>query len=155
MLAESVRADAPRHVSTGAIWAWRITVFGLSCGCKVLRFHSPVGYPWTLNLFAIVAALWLQREIAFRQRVAPSRLLEWAGLSSYSLYLLHVPAGVLFSRLFAPAHSAFGWVVMFLFVLGASYVFYFIVERPGHTLARKAAQRFRPSTAPLNSTNAA
>ena len=144
MIAESARADSPRHVSTIAIWVWRTSIFWAAIVCSVLRFHSPVHYPWTLNLFAVAVALWLQREIAFRQRIAPSAFLEWAGLWSYSLYLLHVPAITLFKRLFPSLHGfVYCWVLMVLFVFSACYVFYLVIERPSHIIARRAAQRLR------------
>jgi peptidoglycan/LPS O-acetylase OafA/YrhL len=155
-IAESDRVGTLRHVSTAAIWAWRVAIFGGACLCSVLRFHSPIGYPWTLNLFAVAVALWLQREIALRQRVAPSVILEWAGQWSYSLYLIHVPAGALFSALFPSLRGgAVGWVFMVLFVFSACYVFYLLIERPSHTIARRAAQRFCPPTEVRRATNAA
>jgi len=43
-----------------AAGAWAASVIA-----SVLRFHTPVGLPWTLNLFAAFAAIWLQREISY------------------------------------------------------------------------------------------
>lgn len=146
MIAESARTAAPRRVSTPQIWAWRATIFSAAFVCSVLRFHSPVGYPWTLNFFAVVVALWIRREIALRQRVAPFGILEWAGLWSYSLYLIHLPGRALFSELF-PSHggSAFRWLLMVLFIFSSCYLFYLLVERPSHKIARMAAKKCGPT----------
>lgn len=141
-LAESVRASACRPVSVFTIWTWRAAVFSAAWVCSVLRFHSPIGYPWTLNFFALLAASWLCREIQFRQSVAPSRLLEWAGGWSYSLYLVHLAALTAFARLFpAFPEGSTRWIASLIFVLAASYGFYLCIERPGHVLARKVGQR--------------
>lgn len=143
-LAEEVRKGTVREVSVTAIWAWRGAIFSAAWVCSALRFHSPVGYPWTLNLFAVLVALWLYKEIAFRRRIAPPRALEWAGVWSYSLYLLHFSAGLLFERLFPSlSDSPFRWLLTVLFVLFACYLFYLVVERPGHWIARQAAHKVR------------
>jgi peptidoglycan/LPS O-acetylase OafA/YrhL len=61
------------------VWSWRLLIWFLSSVCSLLRFHSPIGYPWTLNLFAIAVFFWLRVEIvAFRERKG-SPWLEWAG----------------------------------------------------------------------------
>ena len=156
VLAESARVAAPRQISTLMIWAWRAMVFAAAWGCSVLRFHSPIGYPWTLNFFALLVALWLRAEIRFRQRVTPSRFLEWAGLWSYSLYLMHVPSGVLFAKWFPSIPNAIlQWAFMILFVFLACYLFYLLIERPGHAIARNLAQRLRPPRQTAVAANAA
>ena len=156
VLAESARIVALRHVSTISIWAWRATILGAAWVCSVLRFHSPIGYPWTLNLFAVLVAFWLYREIQFRHRVAPLRFLEWAGLWSYSLYLIHPAAGAVFATLFpSMPDGAIRWAFMVFFVLISCYVFYICIERPSHIIARKAAQRLRPLQHVAVATNAA
>jgi peptidoglycan/LPS O-acetylase OafA/YrhL len=156
MIAESARTAIPPHVSTIKIWAWRMGIFSLACFCTALRFKTPIGYPWTLNFFAVAAALWLQREIGFRQRVAPFAFLEWAGLWSYSLYLFHVPAVAFFSKHFPSARgTAPGWVFMVLFVFAICYAFYLIIERPSHLIARRAAHKLRSTTGTSLATNAA
>ena len=149
VLAESARKDTSRTVGRSHIWVWRLVVMGVAGVCSSLRYHSPVGYPWTLNLFALLVTVWLQREIAFRGRVTPAAFFEWAGVWSYSLYLLHAPAGMFFATHFPAVHgTAWSWVVMLLFVLSVCYVFHLLIERPSHALARSAARRFRPIADP-------
>lgn len=145
VLAEFARTVPLRHVSERDIWTWRASILVAAWVCSVLRFHSPIGYPWTLNLFAVLVALWLHQEIQFRHTVAPSRFLEWAGLWSYSLYLIHPAARALFISLYPsmPAGST-RWAFMVCFVLTLCYLFYLCVERPSHVIAKKAAHKLRP-----------
>ena len=144
VLAESVRAASASEVSAASIWAWRAVVLVGAWSCSALRFHSPIGYPWTLNLFAALVVLWLRREICFRLHASPSRFLEWAGSWSYSLYLIHVPARVLFGALFPASRNDFvWWALMAVFVLATCYVFHLVIEAPSHAIAQKAANRLR------------
>jgi peptidoglycan/LPS O-acetylase OafA/YrhL len=156
VVAESFRTGKLHQVSAISVWTWRATTFGVACACSIIRFHSPIGYPWTLNFFAVLVAVWLHREITFRQRAAPSRIFEWAGSWSYSLYLIHIPAGALFLMLFPPNLGApFRWAFMVIFVFIACYIFYLIIERPSHAIARKVAQKLWPYRDPILSPNAA
>src|SRR5262249_12903567 len=63
----------------------RFGILFLSWLCSVLRFHSPIGYPWTLNLFAIPVFFWLRAEIISFRAQRGTRILEWAGQWSYSI----------------------------------------------------------------------
>ena len=142
LVAEATRGRASPVVSTPSIWTWRVIIFSAAWACSVMRFHSHFGYPWTLNFFAILAAFWLYREIAYRRNVAPPRVLEWAGSWSYSLYLLHPFGGTLFSVIVISTLPAqIYWALMVAFVLSVCYLFYLVVELPGHAIAREAARR--------------
>ena len=138
-LAERTRGKTITPPSAGAIRAWRASVCAAAWLCSVLRFHSPVGFPWTLNIFAVLAAAWLYREIGYRQVVAPLRVLEWAGTWSYSLYLMHLPAMVAFAGFHPASGPVVKWFLMRLFPFACSYVFYLVVERPAHVLARNVS----------------
>lgn len=126
------------------VWCWRGGIWFLSWFCSVLRFHSPIGYPWTLNLFAIAVFFWLRVEIAaFRVR-PPGRILEWAGQWSYSLYLMHMIADKAHGKLPWPNFGFnLNWCLKMAFILAVSYVFYLLVEKPGHYAARRLSQCFR------------
>ena len=150
-LAEHVRQRTEMRVSSTTIWSWRAGVLACAWLCSVLRFHSPIGYPWTLNFFALFVVCWLSREIVYRQTFRPAPWLEWAGLWSYSLYLLHPAADKLLGNLFP--HIQNEWLHWFLhccLVLTACYAFYLVVERPSHFIARRVSKAFRP-TIPLDS----
>jgi peptidoglycan/LPS O-acetylase OafA/YrhL len=111
-------------ISRKSIWSWRFAVWLGSTICLILRFHSPIGYPHTLNWFAVLAYFWLRQEICYWKTRQPWRLCEWAGRWSYSLYLVHYPVGP-----FLPSPRVF-WV------LPVSYAFYLAFEKPSHLLAR-------------------
>ena len=135
-LAESIESYINLPVSH--LGWWRAGVWGASCVCLILRFHSSIGYPYTLNLFGILVYFWLKKEIAHFQHRQPVAILERAGLWSYSLYLTHLLAAALFFR-FAPAKVGF-WITVPLllgFTLLTSYLFFLLVERPSHRLAQK------------------
>jgi peptidoglycan/LPS O-acetylase OafA/YrhL len=119
------------------LWSWRFGIWFLSWTCSVLRFHSPIGYPWTLNLFAVAVFFWLQVEIRAFKVAAPAPSLEWAGQWSYSIYLMHLIADTVYQRLPMPDLGFnLNWALRMLFILLVSYIFYLIIEKPGHFIAR-------------------
>ncbi len=137
VVAERIRSANRPSVSFRSIWYWRGGVLSASWFCSVLRFHGHLGYPWTLNAFAILVAAWLIREISYRRGTAPIRAMEWAGTWSYSLYLFHVPAMTIYSGFHLSLQTAsLAWIGRCLFVFACCYAFYFLIERPSHTLAR-------------------
>lgn len=147
LLAE--HSDALTAARVPRIWAWRITVLATAALCNLLRFHSPIGPTWTLPLFSILIFFWLRQEIRQNRVKAPVAFLEKAGAWSYSLYLMHFPAFWLFYLLhvsFRPAQLL--TVLQLAFVLMVSYVFYLLVERPSHWLARQVKQKSGQEAAP-------
>ena len=109
--------------------------------CSILRYHSPLGYPWTLNLFAIAVVFWLAHEVAHCIATPFPRWLEWAGSWSYSLYLVHLLAAPLYGKLSIPNLGYFfNWVLQVFFVLLCSYFFYLLVELPSHFAAKSVGK---------------
>jgi peptidoglycan/LPS O-acetylase OafA/YrhL len=146
-LAEADFGPAP---SWREIWLLRGGVWFASSVCSVLRFHTPLGYPWTLNFFAILGAYWLAREMAYARTGPPSPLLERAGKWSYSIYLVHLHADVLQSRLIPRLPAMLNFVVTTGFALALSYGFYRLIEKPSHELARRVGRRLlRPEPVPV------
>ena len=132
------------------IWLWRSGIWALSSLALVLRFHSPIGYPWTLNLFAIACFFWLQRELVRYFLVRPLRLLEWGGTWSYSIYLVHPVAQVAWltvsaSQVSSPLGS---WIMLITFIALTSYAFHLVVEAPSHQLAKRIAHHFQRLKSP-------
>jgi len=124
-------------VSKKSIWSWRLAVWLASCVALGLRFHASIGFPHTLNLFAALAYFWLEREIAFFRATRPIYSLELAGRWSYSLYLMHVCGNVIFVGSPLPNLGFIvNWILQMGCVLGVSYGFYLIVEKPSHAFAR-------------------
>ena len=143
-MAERLELFQVRLVSTSRIWCWRAGVWAASVIASVLTFHTPIGLPWTLNLFAVFAVFWLQREIAYYHGVTRIPALEKLGDASYSVYLTHIHGAALIERVsdfrYLPA-VAFWWLIAGLTLL-FSTVFYWCVERPSHQFARRFSQRF-------------
>lgn len=137
-VAEQCLVPSERQTQWFSIWLWRTGILLLSMVCNVLRFHSPIGYPWTLNFFAIAASFWLLREITYYQTNPTSRTLEWAGSWSYSLYLAHVPAIVALKQLefLSGIPPLANWLITMSFILATSIGFAILVEYPSHRLAR-------------------
>jgi peptidoglycan/LPS O-acetylase OafA/YrhL len=143
-LAESVvQCKSPRIVSTREVLIWRLLIAGLAIICSILRFHTPVGYPWTLNIFGFIAVLWIARELGWFSNSKPNRFLEWVGGWSYSLYLFHVLAMAMYTSIDKPNFGFFfNWSLMITFVMVSSFLFYLIVERPAHNAARYLGNLF-------------
>jgi peptidoglycan/LPS O-acetylase OafA/YrhL len=74
-------------------------------------------------------------------RFLSSRLLQWAGTISFSLYLVHEPLVVAGARILGP--SGRGWlpVVAIPVCLATGWVFWRLVEQPSHQLARRIGRR--------------
>jgi peptidoglycan/LPS O-acetylase OafA/YrhL len=129
-----------------SIWQLRAGLFMLSWVCSALRFHSPLTYPWTLNLFAIAVAFWLMREIYHFQSKRPLAGLEWAGSWSYSLYLGHPLAMAVLWRVPTPDAGVIGtWLFHMTIILAFSYLFAVLFEFPSHALARAGSAWVRRS----------
>lgn len=120
------------------IWGWRVAVWLGSWICEMLNFHGGVPYTQTMLWFGILTYFWLKKELAYGMDKKPVAILAWGGAWSYSLYLMHVPAMAMYERL--PLHSfgpLAGWCSVIGFILAVAYVFYLLVEKPSHLLARK------------------
>jgi peptidoglycan/LPS O-acetylase OafA/YrhL len=137
------RAATHQLPRTTSIWRWRLGVWACAVAVSILRFHSPIGYPWTLNLFAVLVWFWVGVEISRTQARDRSRAmagLEWMGAWSYSLYLVHVPALAAWRSLAVFDSTPFlDWLQLLTFVLVVSYAFYQCIERPSHVIARRLA----------------
>jgi peptidoglycan/LPS O-acetylase OafA/YrhL len=138
LLAEEVEAlPALGDDGRWRIWAWRFGVWFASWITEMLHFKAHLPLTQTMAWFGVVAYFWVKNEIAWSRTQAPSRVLAWAGLWSYSLYLMHAQAAgiwyVLGIRNLGPRLI---WCGTILGSLIGAYAFYLIVERPSHRLAR-------------------
>jgi peptidoglycan/LPS O-acetylase OafA/YrhL len=146
LVAETVSARrSARVISRRVIWQWRVLILGLAVTCSFLRFHASIGFPWSVNVFAVPAAFWLHREILYFRTASANRTLEWAGKWSYSLYLVHIPVAAMFTSGANLTWTDLGvwWVPTLAVVLLSSYLFYLVIELPSHMLARAVARRLR------------
>ena len=138
-MAERLDLFYSRSVAEVQIWAWRGGIWVLSVASSILRFHENIGFPWTLNIFAIAVACWLEREISYHRETRAPRL-ERFGEASYSVYLTHMHGAMLASLVIALQAPWSWWLTLVVTVLFSS-LFYWGVERPSHRLARHYSQR--------------
>ena len=125
-----------------SIWFWRFLAW-LGCWVsEMANFKLGVPFPQTMLWFGVLAYFWLRQEIAHGKLHTPNRLLVAGGAWSYSLYLMHEQGGRLFESLKLPSLGRIpDWLLVMASCLLFSYVFYLIVERPSHKLARKIKVR--------------
>src|SRR6266851_2809122 len=137
LLAEQSAAIEVRR-SAIRIWSWRFLIWFTSWSVEMLHFKAGVPYTQTLIWFGVLAYLWVKEEIAFGKHRQPNGLLAMAGAWSYSLYLVHVQGMELFGWLKVPNLGyILNWTATMLCSLGFAFLFYLLVERPSHQLARQ------------------
>jgi len=126
------------------IWLFRLGVWLAASVALALRFHSPIGYPWTLNAFSLLVYAWLLVEIPHLAASRVPRLSERLGLFSYSIYLVHLAAWEIYKKYY---HLRLGylvdWALLMGLVLVTSYVFFLACESPSQKLARRLAALLR------------
>jgi peptidoglycan/LPS O-acetylase OafA/YrhL len=136
-LAENV-SSLKAKVSTRDIWLWRLCAWAIMWIAVILNFHTVVHQTFSGVFIGVVYYFWLRAEICHYRNRAPWKILVWAGRWSYSLYLMHpIIVGLCLSYNPLMFVSRLGWLVGITAILVGSYVFYLIVERPSHNLARK------------------
>ena len=128
----------PALDSPWVIWRWRFLAWFGSWVCEMIHFKVGVSVPQAMLCFGILAYFWIKKEIAYSKHHQPWLWLASAGLWSYSLYLMHVPAMAVFKKLPLPSFGyILDWCFSIAFIMGLSYLLYLVVERPSHRLARR------------------
>ncbi len=136
MLAEDV-SKMNEKVWKDRILLWRLSALTISSGLLVLRFHSPIGYPYTLNLFAVFCYYWIYSEIIHFKLNPPNELFEKLGKWSYSLYLFHIPANAAYLSFALPSFGyILDWFFRFCFYVGCSYIFFLAFENPFYKMSK-------------------
>jgi peptidoglycan/LPS O-acetylase OafA/YrhL len=132
-----------KFIFVNNIYIIRFFIFLLSSVCFSFMLHLKIGFPWTLNFFAIFAFIWLYHEIKHFSISPPSKFLEWAGKWSYSLYIVHGLVLVLYKgHNIHPYETILEWIFLLLSMLIGSYIFYLIVENPSRILSYKISRFF-------------
>jgi len=125
-----------------SIWFWRFLAW-LGCWVsEMAHFKLGVSYTQTMVWFGVLAYFWVRQEIAHGKSNSPNRFLVAGGAWSYSLYLMHEQGGRLFESFHLPSLGRIpDWFLLMASSLFFSYVFYALVERPSHKLARRIKVR--------------
>ena len=141
------------NVSTLSIWFWRLLAW-LGCWtCEMFHFKVGISYTQTMIWFGVLAYFWLRQELAYAKVHEPNRWLVAAGAWSYSLYLIHADGGGMFEMLGLKLPPLLEWFGVMASSLFFSYLFYLLVERPSHKLARKIKVRTAaPNAVPAGAT---
>ena len=139
MLAEKID-KVDYTVSVATIWKYRVLVYLCSMLLFVLAAHLYASCLFTLNFYALLLYLWIEKEIVYYRSHHVSRLFEYCGKFSYSIYLGHELCFILLSSFIA--YNAYTYFLFILLSLVISYVVYLLVEYPSHKLAQKLAAVF-------------
>jgi peptidoglycan/LPS O-acetylase OafA/YrhL len=131
-------SSLPAITSAFEIWKWRFFAWFGSWICEMAHFKGKLSLGRTLLCFGVLAYFWIRKELAYGKHKSPFSTLAWAGMWSYSVYLVHGPAASLFAKLPLPNFGYIAnWCVYYTFIFALSYVFYLCVESPSHKLARR------------------
>lgn len=122
---------------------FRLCVALTASGLYWLTMNSSVGYYLTMNAFAILVVYWLGAEISSARNRGASGLLEGIGKFSFSIYLFHIIAFALVSRILHPDWTGLQRLVAIPFILAFSYLAYRLFEKPSHAYARRLFARLR------------
>ena len=90
-------------------------------------------------LVVLVAAYW-----GWARSLLETRLVQWLGAISFSLYLTHEPIVIASAYLFGPGRGALAILVAIPAAFIVAQVFFLLVERPSHRLAKRIGRRFTP-----------
>lgn len=119
------------------IWLWRAGAIGAGLAANLALYHVSVvvGYGWAMLFVAGYAFFWLHEEFVRGRERGAVPLWEAMGAFSYSIYLMHELVLHQFDHL--PVNLPLVWALQLFCILAGSYLFYLLVERPGHGGARK------------------
>jgi len=141
LLAEQVDSLTPAN-ALWSIWLWRFLAWFGCWTSEMLHFKAGISYTQTMVWFGVIAYFWVRQELIWGKTHSPYRFLVAAGAWSYSLYLIHAQGGGIFEWLKPPGmNPILEWCLVMISSLVFSYLFYLLVERPSHKLARKIKVR--------------
>jgi peptidoglycan/LPS O-acetylase OafA/YrhL len=148
--------------SNKSLWLWRLGALFLSAitfplyrlGLYLKVVTLPLAglifsSQFNILLFGVYAFFWIEKEILYHNfgniKIKPSALLERFGLAAYSLYLIHILVLWFFDKFPAawfPGYLMF-WIIQLLTLHLVLYLFYTIVEKPSHKLAKFCSAALR------------
>lgn len=133
-LAEKIN-DLNKPVARAKIWFYRIFIFVLSVIFSGMRFHFFVSCSVSMLIMAFPILKWIELEICYYKLNKTVSWLEKCGRFSYSLYLCH-PLVVALLLTITPLNN-YSYFFYIATVILMSYVFYLVLEKPAHLLAKK------------------
>jgi peptidoglycan/LPS O-acetylase OafA/YrhL len=141
-LAENWRRFAVSRTST--IWLLRAIAIAIPAALQMLRFQVPALAPWnsyaiTLTLYVPFIVYWLGKEIRHHQDRQTAPRLDVLGVATFSIYLVH---WFVVESIPAADRGAAMMIVYLVGVAVASWLFYILIERPSHQMARTIGRKF-------------
>ncbi|MDT3331801.1 acyltransferase [Microbacterium sp. KSW-18] len=91
---------------------------------------------------AVIAAI----VVPIFRRFLESRAMQWFGLISFSLYLVHEPVVISMAHLFGDQNLRIAGLVSVVISIPLSWVFFKVVEIPSHKLSRRVGDFVRSRT---------
>ncbi len=122
-------------INTFKIYSLRLLVLTIGCVANISRFHLFVSFTISMNLFAFLLYYWLFYEINYYKNNKASPVTEKMGHFSYSLYLCHGTIYLLLQE-YLPLNN-YTYLIYITCTIFISYLFYLIIEKPSHQLARE------------------
>ena len=143
VIAEKIDSTS-RKISRFKIYTIRSIVLCISIILSIVRFHLFFSYILSMNLFAFILYYWLFSEILYFKNHKAPIIFEKMGLFSYSIYLCH-SLFVIFLEHYLPFNNQ-TYILFIVLTIALSYIFYIVVEKPSHQLARKLANyiKYKP-----------
>jgi peptidoglycan/LPS O-acetylase OafA/YrhL len=129
----SARGGVPATAKT--VWSYRAAAAGLGFASCLAMLHLHVSFLISLQLFAVFAYFWIRSEIKWHLEKPANRYFEMLGSFTFSIYLMHMLAKSVWESM-THSRGLSMWAVEVGFILFVSAVFYGLVERPSHLLAR-------------------
>ena len=131
----------PRAVERISTWLGRRLslarwgVWAASSVLLVFGMEEWLPFKYSLPVFGAGVLVWFLAEM--RPPDKDSWLARW-GSAGYSIYLIHpiAESGGFGDPVWAGTAPLLGWVLRIALVAGASALFYFLIEKPSHKLAR-------------------
>lgn len=132
--------DNLNTVNRNSVIFYRLLVFFISVFCCFGKFHLHISYIISMNFFALIQYKWIQKEIIYYKNNQPISTFEKMGKFSYSLYLCHHSLFVILGYYLVINNITYP--ILIILTVGISFIFYLLVEKPSHLLARTLSAKF-------------
>lgn len=116
----------------------RLSVWLVAILCSIMRFHVQLPYVYTLPVFSLLVYYWIKKEIWYYADKKENKWLAYGGVMSYSIYLIHDLFIKGTKRVFniTEIESFWLWLCVIIVSLVGSWLFYLLVEKKSHLLAK-------------------
>ena len=132
--------DKLNSINRILVLIYRFLVFLISVFCCFAKFHLHLSYIVSMNIFALILYKWIQGEIIYYKNKKPISIFEKLGKFSYSIYLCHPILFVILGYYLVINNITYPLLIILILII--SFIFYLLVEKPSHILARTLSAKF-------------